>query len=383
MKVKIRILAMFLFLPLLGFGQTYTFSTIVKFPNTSKKGPANPNELIIDGAGNLYGTSYYGGTFGVGSVFKVTPNHVLSVLYSFQNTTDGGFPVGPLVRDSAGNLYGETFSGGTSNYGTIFKVTPGGKESVLYNFSQELSVSGGDGLVMDSSGNLYGYDTAINGSVFELTTTGEYKTLYTFCQLSGCTDGAAPMYRPTLKSNGVIYGVTEYGGDSSCLGDCGVVFELDTSGNETVLHTFTGGNDGESPSSNLAIDSSGNLYGTTGFGGTGKWGVMFKIDTSNNYSIFYNFCSQTNCADGSNPGGYLHISSGNIFGINQGNGQQPEPYGDIFKITTTGAESVLFTAAGPAKLGSGLVTDRSGNLYGTTWGGGPAHTGTVYKLIRN
>ncbi|HEV2468785.1 MAG TPA: choice-of-anchor tandem repeat GloVer-containing protein [Candidatus Sulfotelmatobacter sp.] len=382
--MKSKLLALFLLLPVFGFGQTYNFSTIVKFQNNSQKGPRNPNPLIIDGAGNLYGTSVYGGTYGVGSVFKVTPKNVLSILYSFQNSTDGGNPYGPLVRDSSGNLYGETFSGGTYNYGTIFTVTPGGKESVLHNFSQEISVSGGSGLVMDSSGNLYGYDTAINGSVFEVTTAGEYKTLYTFCQLSGCTDGYSPFYRPTVKSNGVIYGITEYGGDSSCsAGGCGVVFELDTSGNETVLHAFTGGTDGASPSSNLAQDSAGNLYGTTGFGGTGKSGVMFKLDSSNNYSIFYNFCSQTNCADGADPGGYLHISSGNIFGINQGNGQQPEPYGDIFKITTSGAESVLFTAAGPAKLGSGLVTDKSGNLYGTTWDGGPAHTGTVYKLTKN
>lgn len=382
--MKTKVLALFLFLPLMGFGQTYTFSTIVKFPNTSKKGPQNPNELIIDGAGNLYGTSVHGGSYGVGSVFKVTPNHVLSILYSFQNLSDGGIPYGPLVRDPAGNLYGETSSGGTSNYGTIFKVTPAGKESVLYNFSQELAVTGGAGLARDSSGNLYGYNTNGNGSVFELTATGQYKTLYTFCQLSGCTDGYSPMYRPTLSANGVIYGLTEYGGDASCFADgCGVVFELDTSGNETVLHTFTGGSNGQSPSSNLAIDSAGNLYGTTGLGGTGYWGVMFKIDTSNNYSILYNFCSQTNCADGASPGGYLVVSSGNVYGINQGSGEPPEQYGNIFKVTPTGAESVLFTAAGPAGLGSGLVTDRSGNLYGTTWDGGPAHTGTVYKLTKN
>ena len=382
--MKTKVLALFLFFPVLGFAQTYSFSTIVKFPNTSKKGPMNPNQLIIDGAGNLCGTSVYGGAYGVGSVFKVTPKHVLSLLYSFQNSTDGGNPYGPLVRDSAGNLYGETYSGGTYNYGTIFKVTPAGKESVLYNFSQELSVSGGNGLARDSAGNLYGYNTNGNGSVFELTASGAYKTLYTFCQLSGCTDGYSPFYRPTLKSNGVLYGMTEYGGDSSCSADgCGVVFELDTSGNETVLHTFTGGTDGESPSSNLAMDSAGNLYGTTGFGGTGYWGVLFKINPSANYSILYNFCSETSCADGASPGSYLSVSSGNVYGINQGNGEPPEQYGNIFKVTTKGAESVLFTAAGPAKLGSGLVTDKSGNLYGTTWDGGPAHTGTVYKLTKN
>ncbi len=390
-KIKMNILGALVFIPALAFAQSYTFSTLVKFPNANKKEPVNPNTLIIDSSGNLYGTSVRGGTFGVGTVFKVTPRGAVSVLHSFSNLADGGFPAGPVIRDSDGNLYGETSSGGTFNYGTIYKLTPAGKETALYNFPAELSATGGASLVRDSAGNLYGYDgegygAVVNGygSVFELSPDGNYRTLYKFCSLTGCPDGYSPFNRLTLKSNGLLYGTTEYGGDSNCSADgCGVVFELDTSGNETVLHSFAGGSDGDSPSSDLTQDAAGNLYGVTAFGGTHGWGILYRLNAANSMSILYNFCSLANCADGASPGGDLSVNAGTVYGITQGNGVGPTIYGNIFQVSPKGVETDLYNAAGPAKLGSGLTRDKAGDLYGTTWDGGPAHNGTVYKLTKH
>ncbi|HSS99850.1 MAG TPA: choice-of-anchor tandem repeat GloVer-containing protein, partial [Terriglobales bacterium] len=136
----------FLLLPLAAGAQTYTFSTLVNFPPTSKHGPQEPTApLIIDSAGNLYGTSWHGGTHdsccgGDGTVFKVTPGGVLTVLHNFNAAAgEGAFPFANVVRDSAGNLYGTTMSGGTTGQGTLFKLSPSGVETILHNFTGEIN----------------------------------------------------------------------------------------------------------------------------------------------------------------------------------------------------------------------------------------------------
>jgi uncharacterized repeat protein (TIGR03803 family) len=382
--VKTRLLAILLLFPLCSFAQTYTFSTLVNFPSSSKKGPFNPNSLTIDSAGNLYGLSTLGGTYGGGTLFKVTPKGVLSVLYSFGGTDTSGFqPYGSVIRDSEGDFYGETFLGGTSNYGTIFKITPPGKETTLYSFSQELSVEGGSSMTRDSAGNLYGYNFNGNGSVFELATEGTYRTLYAFCSLANCTDGAQPAGGPIIR-NGKLYGMTSLGGTNTCGAEtCGTVFEMDTSGNETILHNFAGGTDGYDPPYKLTQDAAGNLYGATGAGGAHGWGTLFKITPSGQESVLYAFCAQSQCTDGASPGSPLVLdTAGNIFGTSAGTGVGPNQYGLVYKITSGGVETTLHDATGPAGVGSTLVMDKAGNLYGDTWGGGPSHTGNIYKLTK-
>jgi uncharacterized repeat protein (TIGR03803 family) len=275
--------------------------------NSDGMNPVGP--LIEDSVGNLYGTTNQGSP-DLGTVFKVSQEGKEKVLFSFFSFHNAAFPSSGVVRDSAGNLYGETGYGGTSNCngggcGTVYELDATGHETVLYNFT-----GGSDGyfpaggLTWDKAGNLYG--TAIyGGSEIPICTGGEgcgtvYRlspnsngswtetTLYKFCPGSACIDGSRPNGGVIRDSAGNLYGTTSFGGIPNCDGEsegCGVVFKLDPSGKETVLHTFTGGADGAFPNSGLVMDASGNLYGVTGFGGDAKChvngdpgcGVVFKI----------------------------------------------------------------------------------------------------------
>ena len=246
--------------------------------------------LIRDAAGNFYGTTFYGGTAscGCGTVFKIDTVGVETVLYSFTGGADGKFPAGRLLLDSMGNLYGTASEGGNVNCGrfgmygcgVVFKVNSGGTENVLYSFTG--GADGGQplaGLIRDSAGNFYGTtfsagdlsrNCALNngcGVVFELSKSGQETVLYTF---TNGTDGANPTADLVRDSAGNLYGTTKLGGAGY-----GLVFEVQ-GGSEAALYTFQGNNDGAGPLAGLIRDSSGNLYGTTSFGGSTTEGVVFK-----------------------------------------------------------------------------------------------------------
>jgi uncharacterized repeat protein (TIGR03803 family) len=176
------------------------------------------------------------------------------------------------VRDSAGNLYGTTVAGGTANIGTVFKLDPTGKETILHSFTTDGFFPEG-GLVRDAAGNLYGttgYGVAGYGNVFKLDTHAALTVLHEFTG----TDGQYPIGSLIRDSAGNLYGTTSYGGQYSF----GVVFKVDSAGNETVLHSFTGGNDGKySTVGPLVRDAAGNLYGTTTLGGSANNGVLYKL----------------------------------------------------------------------------------------------------------
>jgi uncharacterized repeat protein (TIGR03803 family) len=259
--------------------------------------------LVNDPESNLYGTTYLGGANGLGAVFKVSTNGKETILHSFAGPPDGGgdgaFSYVGVIRDSEGNLYGVTSGGGTYGAGAVYEVSAAGAETLLYSFSGGSDGSDPDSvLLLDSQGNLYG-TTADGGNsecggtgcgvVFKLSpqSGGHWaeSVLYSFCSLENCTDGEEPATGPLLRnSKGNIYGTTLFGGTyRNCNGDaCGVVFKLDPSGKETVLHSFTGGADGAFPYAGLTRDSSGNLYGTAWQGGAKCFtsytcGVVFKI----------------------------------------------------------------------------------------------------------
>ncbi|HTT84224.1 MAG TPA: choice-of-anchor tandem repeat GloVer-containing protein [Rhizomicrobium sp.] len=244
--------------------------------------------LIADKAGNLYGTTDEGGCgsceYGAGTVFKIAPNGTETVLLSF-NGSDGNSPRAGLIMDSAGNLYGTTWAGGANEGGDVFELAPDGTETVLYNFCSQPNCSDGDGpyagLLRDSQGNLYG-TTSIGGAngscsngcgtVFKLAPDGTETVLYNFCQQQNCADGADPSAALIADNAGNLYSTTLYSN--------GTVFKLAPNGSETVLHSFAGRSDGASPFGSL-IMYKGNLYGTTVQGGDsgceGGCGTIFEI----------------------------------------------------------------------------------------------------------
>jgi uncharacterized repeat protein (TIGR03803 family) len=250
-------------------------TVLYRFTATGGDGQNPWQGVIRDPAGNLYGTTFTGGTTGSGTVFTVDPSGKETILYSFRGSTDGGFPYGGLVRDAKGNLYGTTSGGGSSFGGTVFTVDPSGVETVLYNF-----IGGADGgapqagLIRDSAGNLYGTTyvggAAALGTVFKVNIQDQETVLYSF---TGGADGANPAYGSLVRDRtGNLYGTTQTGGSSGF----GIVFKIDTTGKETVLHSFSG-SDGKIPYGTLALDKAGNLYGTTSAGGAYGGGVVFKI----------------------------------------------------------------------------------------------------------
>lgn len=234
--------------------------------------------LIQGGDGNFYGTTGAGGTSDDGTVFKITPSGTETVLHAFPKTgTDGQTPYAGVIQGSDGNFYGTTYFGGSSGFGTVFKVTPSGTETVLYSFA-----GGSDGehpyagVIQGSDGNFYGttYQGGANGlgTVFKITPSGIETVLYSFA--GGSSDGANPEAGLTQGTDGNFYGNTYLGGASSL----GTVFEITPSGTETILHSFAGGSsDGANPTANLIQSSDGNLYGSTGAGGTGGYGTFFKV----------------------------------------------------------------------------------------------------------
>lgn len=303
--------------------------------------PGGPTDLIRDAQGNLYGAAGGGGgncgSDGCGIIFQVNPNGGEHVVYSFPNLNPSGAGT-PLARDEEGNLYG---SAGTVSYGTILKLTPTNTLTELHSFSGSDGWGGG-GLIIDRQGNLYGTSGIGGssqcsfgcGTVYELTAAGGFQLLHSF---SG-PDGYAPSSELIRDAAGNLYGTTRFGGSNAACtlnGGCGTVFEITASGTEIVLYSFGGGGDGLYPYSGLVRDKAGNLYGTTFMGGQGSCyfdfgcGVVFKLAPNGTETILYSFSGG---ADGGNPQGGLALDSkGNLYGTTLYYGAHG--YGTVFKVT--------------------------------------------------
>jgi uncharacterized repeat protein (TIGR03803 family) len=316
---------------------------------------------------------------------RVVLAQTFSTLYTFTGGTDGGTPLGRLVRDPAGNLYGTTDVGGEfgfGGFGVVFKLDQTGKETVLHNFGG--TPNDGEnpqaGLIPDSAGNgygtTYGGGASGNGTVFRLARNGK-ETLYGF---AGGNDGRFPESRVIFGPSG-LYGTTVLGGSAGN----GVVFKVDSAGRETTFHAFAGPpDDGANPYAGLVRDPRGNLYGTAYNGGTNDWGVVFKVDNAGKETILHNFAGVA-LGDGGNPyaGELVRDSAGNLYGTTQSGGTAD--FGTVFVLDSTGKETVLYSFQGGtdgSNVVSGVVRDPEGNLYGTTFQGGdsPCGCGTVFML---
>jgi uncharacterized repeat protein (TIGR03803 family) len=356
----------------------------IKHTFTGGDGGLPTAALIQDSAGNLYGTTSSGGGSGLGVVFKLDTANTETVLHDFTGP-DGATPHGGLVLDGSGNLYGTTSSGGTSNLGTVFKIDTSGVETVLHSFAGNSDgAQPYAGLVMDGAGNLYGTTekggTSGFGTVFKVDITGTETVLHSFA--GGASDGADPKAGVILDETSNLYGVTFSGGS----GGAGTVFKLDTTNVETVLYNFTGGRDGGNPFGGLTRDQSGTLYGTATTGGTRsiellhgccKAGVVFALSGANE-SVLYSFSGGN---DGGNPAADLVLSNGALYGTTLSGG--PGHRGTAFSVTiSTGVEKVLhgFTGKGDGSTPhAGLLINSAGVIYGTAEKGGRFKQGTVFQ----
>jgi len=357
-----------------------TFTSLASFNKTNGNEP-NHTALIQATDGNLYGVTSYGGANGSGAVFRISPSGTLSPVYSFcslASCADGENPYTSLIQGSNGDLYGTTYSGGASNNGTLFKITTSGTLTTLYNFCSLASCADGSGpegqLAVDGAGNIYG--TAYSGgasnfgTVFKFSTKGVLTTLHSF---SGA-DGENPEGGLTAAS-GVFYGTAQYGGAK---GD-GTVFKITTAGVETTLHSFTG-SDGLNPKGWL-VDVAGTFYGTTPYGGANNEGSVFKMTAAGAVTTLYSFCSLASCADGASvTAGLMQATDGNLYGVTDIGGANND--GTVYELTLKGALTTLHSFDNTDGYGpqGTVLQDTNGDFYGFTEFGGSSGDGTVFSI---
>jgi uncharacterized repeat protein (TIGR03803 family) len=381
----------------------YSFGVNLKSPWAPFDAP------IFDAAGNLYGTTIDGGNFNYGSVFELSPTQTgiwkAKVLHSFANTGNGGYmPIGGLAIDAAGNLYGTTYSGGSHGGGTLFELLPQANGSWSSKLVHEFASSAADGkgpqatLIFDGAGNLYGTTssggTHNQGTVFEfsLTTSGNWqeKVLHSFNGAHG--DGIGPNSSLVLDASGNLYGTTNAGGKYAYWG---TVYEVSPAAGggwtEKVLHSFSNtSTDGGSPEAAVILDSAGNVYGTTLVGGANSAGIVFELSppTSGGYwneTIVHNF-------DNNGTDGFLCVSplvfdhSGNLYGTTNGGGTYGN--GTLYELSPSGSGTWTETIVhnfdadhidGSVPIG-GVVFDAEGNLWGMTSQGGAYGGGVAFEI---
>jgi len=353
----------------------------VLFDTPVYQNPSSP--VVMDTQGNLYGTTI-SDFHNRGTVYKLTPpagpngQWSATTLHVFPNGGNYESARGNMVLDSEGNLFGST--GSVSGSGVVYEITADGQEKIVYTFKGGADDSSPNSLIQDSAGNFYanaGGGTANYGSLLKLTSNGEKQILYNF---QGPPDGEYPNSPLLLDSQGNLYGTTFYGGPNHA----GTIFKLATDGTFTTLYAFGHSKtDALYPYSGLTLDSQGNLYGTSGYGGANNYGTVFEFTTTNTLEILYSFKGGHN--DGQLPEASLIFDQqGNLYGTTSDNPNADGPFGTVFELTPQGKEIILhnFTGApdGFNPL-TNLVTDKRGNLYGTTQGGGVAYAGgTVFEI---
>lgn len=349
-----------------------TFTTLHNFDGTDG---SNPAAAPIQGPdGNLYGTTVLEAN-GAGSVYKITPTGTLTTIHSF--TGPDGFEInGPLVLATDGNFYDTTVAGGGGlSQGTVFKITPSGAFTSLYSFCPlgPPCVDGYNpeaGLTEGTDGNLYGTTFWAGtadiscGTIFKISPSGTLTTLLSLDWGDGCNPWGAPIEAP----NGNFYGTTNIS-----------AYKMTPGGMVTTLATFDGP-DGYAPRQPI-LASDGNFYGTTLYVNDAGPGIIFKMTPSGNLTTIYTFCTLSGCSDGESPyDALVQATDGNLYGTTSAGGANGD--GTVFQITRTGTLTTLhsFDGTDGATPYAGLFQATNGILYGATSGGGANGDGTVFSL---
>ncbi len=404
----LSVLTLLTFLSLAVCANAASQYTIVRTFNPSTGGVLPAGALLMDGAGNFYGTNTQGGANNGGTIFELIPNGQgvfrYKVLYECSKTFDCTLPVGSLVMDASGNLYGSTL------WGHVFEMTKtssgGWTATVLYNFGIEVAPP--SSLILDTAGNLYGINPTGGshnlGYVFELSPSPGGWSLARLHDFSG-PDGAATTGATEDQVGGLIfdtagnlYGATVAGGTSkNCTGGCGVVFELSKdsgSWTETVLHSLSA-TDGANPIAPLMIDANGNLYGTASNGGAKGFGSAFKLSRSSGAwqtRVLHSFTGAR--LDGEFPDSALVMDQiGNLYGTTESGGADHQSCdvfndhgcGTVFELSPSGVqwrETILkaFSGGTDGAFPQGVILDRAGNLLGAAQGGGRLFEGLIFEI---
>lgn len=356
------------------------------------KGACPYGTLVRANDGNFYGTTSQGGTKGFGTFFRLTPAGTLVTMLEFTGTAAGNLgtlPESGLLLASDGDLYGTTVSGGTKDFGTVFKVTTGGKLTTLVNFSgntgSTLGRSVQSGLIEANSGKLYGVTFAGGesgtGTVFKLSKGGNFTHLASFTTVTPSTYYHSGL---TLAPDGSYYGATSNNG----VAGLGTLFRVGPDGTLKTLAEFTGNgstNKGSLPYSTLTLGPNGHLYGSTVKGGAGDFGTLFEASTDGVVTTLVEFTGNGPANKGATPGsGVMLASDGNFYGTTNAGGANN--FGTIFKLTPAGALTTLvsFTGNGASNKGSApyatLVEGTDHNFYGSTSAGGSRDYGTLFKV---
>jgi uncharacterized repeat protein (TIGR03803 family) len=372
--------------------QAQTFTSLLSFDGTNG---ANPYAGLVQGTdGNFYGTTPSGGVHqSAGTVFKITPSGTITTLYDFcalTGCTDGISPVAALIQALNGTFYGTASAGGANGSGTVFKITPSGTLTTLNSFYSTVGEQPEAALFQATNGDFYGTTTEAGqneGSVYDITPSGTLTSLHDFCSLIDCADGAVPHGALIQAANGNFYGATGSGGVHTD----GTVFTMTPSGTLTTLYAFCSLSkctDGSGPFTTLVQATNGNFYGTTESGGANGFGTVFEITSTGTLTTLYSFCSLTACADGEDPIGALVLATdGNFYGTTDRGGANGDG-GTIFKITPSGTLTTLYSFCsqpgcvdGSNSYG-GLIQATNGDFYGTTSLGGvnPSSYGSVFSL---
>jgi len=349
---------------------------------TLNDGAAPRGELIEGSDGHLYGTTYAGGRFGLGSVFRVERRPAgtvrVRVLHSFDDS-DGTLPWAPLLQGSDGNLYGTTYGSSRPHgqRGSIFRIDADGLFTALHVFRGADGAGARAGLIEASDGNFYG-TTSLGGDgwgvLFCMTPGGEVTTLHAF---DGPDNGGNPGTELIQASDGFLYGNTAFGGQPDLRG---VLFRCSLEGTYTVVHALTF-EEGEGPSSSLIETADGNKFGAAQFGGYGfvSGGTVFELAADDSFRRLYRFSEDGPL--GLNPwGSLLALPDGGLLGTTQYGGQGGG--GTVYRLIPAKAEPVHTFDAAFAGPKSGVLSASDGKLYGTTSAGGAFGDGTIYSLVR-